>query len=472
MAIIPIGEIGAAGDVTTAQVISTIGSASQVAVDARVVPLVEEAVSQTPAVAAAAAALAQEDAGLVRTGDERLPRLGGGAYTHPFTDADWRLLGGFRKSDGVFVATAGIEAPNFTPGGGGVVATRRDGLALTCAQGTTDDAATAGAVRLPLRMPVDGKLVAVHFRNYNDRTAVAYGNASITGLWFGQHGRAASGALDGTFASGPTSIAAAFTATGASEAVVPITPNVNLLRGEEYLLSFGYTSAGPNHGAVAGAWRSTVAADGGSAGGTWTKSAVAPFDVWVEVEVAGDVRSFAVIGDSNSVGTAADLPVHDSWVSVVALARGMMPRFYANHGTTIDSWLDAGSWKFQKYAGLDPVDVAVINIGANDWGNGDSLASMQDSYRQLVAVVRANVAESVFACTMKGRNSGAGSTTVRADFNAWLQQLPCGIVQTFDYAAQIDGSTAPQVDARWISSDSVHLNTAGYARAALAVQLS
>lgn len=354
------------------------------------------------------------------------------------------------------------------------VGTRTTSVALTLSASTaTTDTATAVHLRWPLRLAADVRRFRIHLRNYNDRSSVAYtGTLSLTGIWVGPHAVAADGSLTGQFDGAPERVLPAQTTPSTGAEMVTPWIDMPLAMDTDYLVSLGYTCAAQtNHAGIGGCWRSAAPAQAGDAipATALTRQGQSPLDVWVEVEIADDVPVIAAFGDSLTCGTGATLPVYDAWAARHGRANGYVPQIVAHHGSSMTDWTNTSAWKWVKYAGIDRPDAVVWALGGNDLFGGATLATMQSRFAALVPVVRGQLASTLYLATIMPRNDPTYET-VRSDYNAWLDTLPGGAINVYDFAGSIAVPGTPDTIATaYDSGDHVHLNTAGYARNARAI---
>lgn len=496
--------------------INAVGTATTVALDA------ETARTNTALVAEAARADAAsrevvDNAFDSRNVDQRLPTLSDGDMRHSWRDPRGRIAL-YSRPDGIVVAPLPLETPRAglptlpgmpyswissfdastgtypelllgldgavpqwvlnrwasrmniapSPGAG---ATRRAGVALTLSGGGFTDTATAVQLRWPFKIAAAVQRFRIHLRNHNDRDSLAYAGAlSVTGIWVGAHGVATDGTLTGAWASTPKQVSGAFTTsdTGGEYVTGWIERSTAALDGyTEHLISLGYTCAAQtNHAGVAGCWRSAVPGEAASMspGTALTRAALSPLDVWVEVEIDADVPVGAYLGDSLTVGTGATMPVYDSYASRHALAHGVVPQIMAHHGSQMSNWTNASAWKWAKYAGLSKPDSVLWALGGNDIGSpGMDLATAKTRFLTLAAVVRLQLCGTIYLANLMPRTGSTDFNTLRALYNVWLETLPAGAVNCFDFSTPVQQPGNADLLLTRFDSDGTHLNTAGYA---------
>ncbi len=344
-------------------------------------------------------------------------------------------------------------------------------LALTCAAGgTVVDTAPARTVRYPFQIPVAAQRFRVHFGNRNDRTGTLYpGAVSFTGLWLGEAAYTA-GEMNGAMATAPAALEGAFvTPSNGSEWVSPWYDR-DVADGVNYLLSAGYTNAGgqTNHAGQGGAFVSTNPADASVLAPALSRVQQAPFDVWIEFEIPDDVPIIAALGDSLTAGTAATLPVHDSWPMPYAAMHKVWPAHFAHHGSDMAGWTSGDDWRWTKYGDID-YDAVIWALGGNDISGGIDLATAQARFAALHPKVVNFLSSRIFLATIMPRNNWSPAIeAIRVAYNEWLFQRPLGAEAVVDFAKSVEASVGV-LRADYVSGDGVHLKTIGYAQNALAI---
>lgn len=328
-------------------------------------------------------------------------------------------------------------------------------LALTLGTGGANAALTANT-RFPMRYSAPVTRWRVHISNVNPRFGLVRGAADFTGLWYGAH------AGNGAFTAAPTQISGAFSlAADGTEWVSPWVSHP-LGGGAEYLLSFGYTAAAAPWALVGGSWTNATASNASVTAPTMTRSATAPFNVWVEAETYATTPVIAAFGDSLTAGVGATLPIHESPVSVYARDRGALPVHYAASGESMGSSVDGAAMKWVRWADLDKADAVLLAMGSNDVFAGATLADLQSLHAQMVTLLEKHVSPVVYGATITPRTSVTGAAEdVRRTYNTWLATLPNGTRDLFDFAAAVSSDNEALTPA--YDADGIHLTTAGYA---------
>lgn len=362
--------------------------------------------------------------------------------------------------------------------------TKRVGTALTCAQGGGVTTATDVGHALPYTTAVRVPRWRIHFRNYNDRSGVAYqGALTIMGISIGEMARPATGEASGAFLDGTGKLIVGNNGTQtpatASEYVTPWVDDYPLEVEKDYVIRYGYTGAAQNnHLAQGGGWSLTggsIAVNSPSPAMTQVQES--PLDVWIEAEVAAGTPVNAYFGDSLTVGQSATLPVYDSWAAKHARASGAIPVFYAHSGTAMTEWTSGLAWKYNKYVtGLYKIarpDRLYWAMGSNDlFSAGVTLADMISRFRTVYPLITAKTTKNVILVTILPRHDpNSAQESVRKAWNTWLEDnLPNGSLMVKDAASTIAATNGSQLDTRWSASPTdIHLNTAGYARFAARV---
>lgn len=196
-----------------------------------------------------------------------------------------------------------------------------------------------------------------------------------------------------------------------------------------------------------------------------------PFELWLEVEVPATTPAIGLVGDSNSVGVNTTIPIHDAWMSQYCRRMGYFPVLYGHSGDGMSAAQTVDHYKWNRWNHLDRPDVVVHANGANDIPSaegGRTLSEMQEFARNEWAISDAKISKVKHGAVIKSRESGVNNT-VRVQYNNWIKSLPDPLRDWQDIASPVTandtGGTLPQ----YISSDGIHMNTAGQAAIANAI---
>lgn len=350
------------------------------------------------------------------------------------------------------------------------------GIALTLPDSTTPTTTmNDNNVRLPVLLGATAVEWRVHIRNFNDKNNIAFtGALSFTGIHIGRHEHGADGRVSGRFSTAPHQVAGSFsTASDGSEWVSDWVTDYPLLAQTDYLLSYGYTCAPgqENYLASAGCWSTGDADDAAVTAPAVTEGKWAPFDVWLEVKVAGSTPVIMYLGDSLTVGIQSSLPVYDSWAAKHAVANGAINSVYAIGGSQATDWVSMANRRLNKWQALARPNAAVTALGNNDlYTHAVTLAEMQSRTVALAQMLRQNFCDPVYLTTVLPRiGADAGVKSAAQSFNDWVLQTPAGARESFDFYERIADANG-DADTKWSStSTNFHLSTAGYARCAAAI---
>lgn len=160
----------------------------------------------------------------------------------------------------------------------------------------------------------------------------------------------------------------------------------------------------------------------------------------------------------------------DSWPAQWGRANGVAVSHWSHSGDSGPSFTDADGQKWKLYGDrMAPLDVCFYSLHNNDMNEAvtPTLAEMQARVRTILPLVRKYISPNVVATTITPRDAVTGAAeTLRRQFNAWLKTS--GLFRdVFDVSAAIsndDETIRPEFNA-----DGIHMNTAGYAAMAAAI---
>lgn len=348
---------------------------------------------------------------------------------------------------------------------------------LTLAGPTNTNSATSVGVRIPFRVPAKCGRWRVHIRNYNDRTRTAYsGSLSFTGVTIGHGAVDSLGRPTGQFDGNKFPVSGSFTTQSNGAQWISPWLEYDLVPGQEYVLSYGYTSAAQdNYASVGGGWLTAGGALGvntDSTGLTSTKNV--PLDVWITFDVSADTPQNGYFGDSLTAGVSSDIPVYDSWAKQHAHSQGAFAQIYAYSGTGYVEWdsaLRPGLNKYVTFSGISKPDVMYNAMGSNDLAPSD-VTQMLTRMNVSLAALRSVVCSDIVHVTVLPRLSG--SDVYEEHRKAWnkylIENVPGNALYTLDAAQALEDATGTLLDNRWRAAPTdIHMNAAGYARYASAV---
>ncbi|MFJ2144153.1 SGNH/GDSL hydrolase family protein [Glutamicibacter sp. NPDC087831] len=194
-----------------------------------------------------------------------------------------------------------------------------------------------------------------------------------------------------------------------------------------------------------------------------TRRTEMPFELWLEVEVPANTPAIGLVGDSNSVGVNTTIPIHDAWMSIYCRNMGFFPVLYGHSGDGTSQAQTVDHYKWNRWNHLDRPDMVVHANGANDIPStegGVTLAQLQDWARAEWAISDEKISKNKHAAVIKSRASGINNT-VRVQYNNWIKSKPDPIRDWQDIASPVTANDAGGLLAQYISSDNIHMNTAG-----------
>lgn len=337
---------------------------------------------------------------------------------------------------------------------------------LTLGDGDSGHMPANGSFRIPMKFGAKVTRWRVGFTLRAPRYEMVHNiDATITDIGFAPH------SSNGAFAQSPARLARGLVVPKDGQAAYTPWTTRTMDANAEYLLSYSYTSTGAKTppGNLGGGWDAGQATAMDVAPSGMTRVSQLPFDIWVELEVESDVPVIAVVGDSITCGANATLPVFDAWGSVYARRIGGIATLYGTSGDTGKSWADNPTYykatRFMK-PHLSRPDAVVWAMGRNDFSGGTTDADMRVVSATAAEFIQQNLSPNVFAVTITPRNTGEGDAE-RAKYNTWLLNSQTLFRDVFDFAAVVDDGTG-QIKPEY-NADGLHLNTAGYAQLAGAV---
>lgn len=188
-----------------------------------------------------------------------------------------------------------------------------------------------------------------------------------------------------------------------------------------------------------------------------------PFELWIEVETPVSTPAIGLIGDSNSVAVNTTIPVHDSWLQIYGRRMGIFPVLYGHSGWAMNSSTDPNMYTWNRWNHLDTPDMVIHGNVANDLPStegGVTLAELQDRAYKEIALADEKVSKNHHFILLKSRASGTNNT-VRVQWNNWIKSLPDPIRDFQDIAAPVTTNDTGGLRPEFISSDGLHMNTAG-----------
>lgn len=188
-----------------------------------------------------------------------------------------------------------------------------------------------------------------------------------------------------------------------------------------------------------------------------------PFELWIEVETPVSTPAIGLIGDSNSVAVNTTIPVHDSWLQIYCRRMGYFPVLYGHSGWAMNSSTDPNMYTWNRWNHLDTPDMVIHGNVANDLPateGGITLAQLQERARKEILLADAKVSKNHHFILLKSRASGTNNT-VRVQWNNWIKSLPDPIRDFQDIASPVTANDAGGLLPQYISSDGLHMNTAG-----------
>lgn len=195
-----------------------------------------------------------------------------------------------------------------------------------------------------------------------------------------------------------------------------------------------------------------------------TRRTEMPFELWIECEVPVGTPAIGLVGDSNSVAVNATIPIHDAWMQQYCRPRGFFPVLYGHSGDGMVSSGDPTAYKFTRWDHLARPDVVVHANGANDLPStegGITLDEMKDRARAEWAMSGEKISKNRHVALIKSRASGVNNS-VRLGLNSWYKTFPEPVREWHDIASPVTAGDTGGLLPQYISSDGIHMTTAGH----------
>ncbi len=335
-------------------------------------------------------------------------------------------------------------------------------IALTLGYGGAQTTGS-GTTSVIQYMPQQAVRARLHLRNRNPRYAMADSPAvTITNVRLRVHTGGGEGNNSITLPNGSTGTEYPW---GGMEYQSGWFDVPEAQKGAEIVAQYSWSSAGTIQRNIGTGWEN----------GTRNDTPPVLF-AWLEVEVPASTPVVAAFGDSLSSGVSSSRPVVDSWIDQWARAHDAIPAHWSHSGDKASGWSSATVSKWGGLYGWDiaaPDAVIYLMGGSNDLSESTiTLTEMQARIADNASLIRSFLTPNVFAGTLLPRtNQPVGSTfeTVRRQVNTWLERSGA-FREVYPFAAAIsddDETIRSEFDA-----DGIHLNTAGYAALASAIDPS
>lgn len=185
-----------------------------------------------------------------------------------------------------------------------------------------------------------------------------------------------------------------------------------------------------------------------------------PFELWLECEIPASVGAVGLIGDSNSVAVNATIPVHDSWMQIYCRRMGFFPVLYGHSGDGMSASSDPGHYKWTRWDHLDKPDLVIHANGANDLIGTTTLAELQEEARAEWEMAAQKISANQHTALIKSKPSG-DNNAARVAYNNWLKTYPIPTREWHDIASPVTSGDSGGVLPQYLSSDGLHMNTAG-----------
>ena len=337
--------------------------------------------------------------------------------------------------------------------------------------GNLRDSAVTRHVRVPVEVAETVHLWDITLKNFNEQTKQNYGDLDFVDVWIGKAVKLGNGGYSQNYAEQPTNLGAlAAFGSGASRRYMLTNIEYTLEKGEEYLVSYGFTDPNPevpNHMGIGGCWLGTdptmVGRYDPPVSNAWSVNI--PLDFYLTLHAPKNARVVAYVDSSSGTGYGADNPTRDTWGYRHAKSVGAFPVLLGHSGSTLGVWADPARYVWSKLGStFDLADEAFIAVGSNDWAVYGDIPDMKSNLAALVVLVKTYMAETIsFANIFPRASNTAVKLAQLAEWNDYLSTLPHGALQVIDRHSAIvgaDGHMKPEYN----SGDGTHLNTMGYAQ--------
>lgn len=336
--------------------------------------------------------------------------------------------------------------------------------------GNLRDSAPTRHVRVPLKLNATVHKWDLTIKNFNEQLSNNYGDLEFVDVYIGKALKSGNGQYTQNYDGAPTNIGTlSVTGSGATRRYMLTDIEFTIEKGEEYLLSYGYTDPNPevpNHMGIGGAWLGTDPSMVGRydppVSNSWSPNI--PLDVYLTLHASDSIPVYFYFDSSSGTGLGSDNPRRDVWCWRHAEANGALPVILGHSGSTIASWKNPSRYTWAKLSStFDHGDRAFVAVGSNDVNISPDVPTMISDMADLTKLVRENAAESItYVNVFPRRTESPEVKAARNQWNAHLATLPNGAIQTIDRVAAVSGYNGlmrPELD----SGDGTHLNTAGQA---------
>lgn len=333
--------------------------------------------------------------------------------------------------------------------------------------------------RIPIRVSAEMKDPRIRLMNYDERENIAYTCASLTilGIYIGPAEMDANGDLTGNIIGTPVMLpASAFAMPDGATYWTGVLRGYTLSKGQPYMLSLAYTTDGTGQlyrgrGTIFGS-AATVDVSKGTVTNKVYPTSFCPLNV--RMEASGTALRALIVGDSHSVGSAALEPVYESPWSYWAVRSGVLLANNAEHGSATPHWQDASQLKWTQISDAGGADVLMYWLGQNDVYNATppTLDALKTQTLKVISNARVMAGvKRVYVGTLMPKTEASiqAQEDLRLAYNAWVKTCPPGIDGVMDIDSAVSDPTTGEVRPEYMSTDNLHLNTAGCAAVGMAV---